>query len=84
MIGMMLRGPGPDDEDNNVKRVQSPSEPEHGCNVCGARPTYLTPGGLRCREHMHRDEDWDDWIPLARKDSRQRTARPVGGSAGNG
>lgn len=80
----MLRNPAPDDEDNCVKRFQPSPEPEHGCNECGTTPSYLTPGGLRCREHMHRDVDWDDWIPLTRKDCRQRTVRPVGGSAGNG
>jgi hypothetical protein len=35
-------------------------------------------------KHLHREDELDDWIPLARKDSRQRTVRPVGGSAGNG
>lgn len=84
VMEMMLSKTRPGDEDNIVNRFQSSSQPEHGCNECGARPSFLTPGGLRCRDHMHQEEDWDDWIPLARKDSRQRTVRPVGGSAGNG
>ena len=83
-MGMMLRIPGVDDDDCCVKPSQSSPRIEHGCNQCGTRPTYLTPAGLRCREHMHQLEDWDDWIPLARKVSRQRTARPAGGSAGSG
>ena len=61
-----------------------PSTPSrNGCNQCGGDPTFLTPDGMRCREHMHNDEEWDDWIPLARKISRQRTVRPDGGSAGS-
>lgn len=49
------------------------SKDDHGCNSCGGVPTYLTPVGLRCKVHLHNDGDEsDDWIPLARKDSRQR------------
>ena len=50
---------------------------KRGCPLCGEEPTYLTPHGLRCREHIHGDDEWDDWIPLVRGDSRRRTARPM-------
>jgi len=59
-----------------------PNSSGNGCNRCGGEPTYLTPDGLRCRDDLHLGDDWEDWLPLARKDRRQRTARPDGGSAG--
>jgi hypothetical protein len=61
-----------------MERVAKSARVENGCKCCGGVPTYLTPEGLRCREHLHGDEDWDDWIPLARKDSRQRHRRLIG------
>jgi hypothetical protein len=53
-----------------------------GCNQGGSDPTFITPDGLLCRDHLHHEDEGDDWLPLARKVSRQRTARPDGGSAG--
>lgn len=59
---------------------------DQGCIECGSRPTFLTPHGLRCRDHIHLDEEWDDWIPLTRKRGQRQVDsaphRPDGGSAG--
>lgn len=51
-----------------------------GCKQCDEVPTYLTPRGLRCREHIHHEDEWDDWIPLVRKSTAHRP--PARGTAG--
>jgi hypothetical protein len=58
-----------------------PNPSGSGCNQCGGEPTFITPDGLLCRDHLNLRDEWDDWLPLARKVSRQRTVRPNGGSA---
>lgn len=50
---------------------------DRGCGKCGDTPSYLTPDGLRCREHIHREAEWDDWLPLSRK-SKSTAQRPSG------
>ena len=54
---------------------------DRGCAECGNTPSYLTPDGFRCREHLHLEDEWDNWLPLSRKPTstafrRSGRARP--------
>jgi len=63
-----------------MDRPQISNPHDGGCSTCGGEPTYLTPRGRRCRDHIHHSDEWDDWIPLVRKSTAHHP--PERGSAG--